>query len=107
MFPIQCTVDLGARSPDGGAFLPVQDFELDARLVDNATGNSVQCIDFAQYCALSYAAETRIARADSEVVELGRDEGRSCAGSRCCCACFGSGVAATYYDNVKRPAPLS
>lgn len=73
MFLIQRSIDLGAGSPDSRTFPPIQDLELNTGFVNNAPRNSVQSIDFSYNSTLSNTAETRIARADSEVVEFRGD----------------------------------
>lgn len=104
MLLVQGTINLGPWPPDGGALDPVQDFELQAGLVYDASRHAVQGVNLPQYGSLAYPAEARVAGAYAQVVDLGRDEGRSCAGTCSGRASLGAGMATTYYNDVEGSA---
>jgi hypothetical protein len=78
----------------------VQHLELHASLVYYAAGQAVQSIDFANNGTLPYAAKAGVARAGSKVINLRGDQGSSGSRSGGGGACLGTGVTATYYNDI-------
>lgn len=103
MLIVQGTIDLRPWPPDCGALHPVQDFELQAGLVDYATRHPVQGVNLPQYGPLANSAEAGVAGAYTQVIDLGRDEGRSRTGTCSGRAGLSAGMAAAYYNDVEGP----
>lgn len=103
MLLVEGAIDLRAGAPDRGALFPVQNLELDAGLVNDAAGHAVEGVNLAQDGALADAAKGRVAGADAQIVELGRDERGAGAGAGGGGTSLGAGVAASYDDDIECP----
>jgi hypothetical protein len=98
---VERAINLGARTPDGGALRPVQKAELNAGLVSHAPHEAVQGVDLAHQVALAKAADCGVARHFADAVQAVRHEkgGRADAGRRGCG--FTAGVAASDNNDVE------
>ena len=98
---VQAAVDLAAGPPHGGALRPIQETELDARLVPEPTHQPVESIDLPYQMALAQAADGGVAAHLADGLELlGQQQGAgagACRGSRGLAA----GMAAADHDDVE------
>jgi hypothetical protein len=79
---VQPTVALGARSPHGRPFAPIQHSELERRQVRGTTHDSAKCVHFPDDCSLRDAADGRIARHLPDRFQGARDEADAGTGAR-------------------------
>jgi hypothetical protein len=75
--------------------------ELDPSLVNDSPSQAVQGINLSNDCPLADSSKARIAGACSQIIELGRNQGRPRTGSRGSSTCLGAGMATSYNYNIK------
>src|SRR5581483_8626391 len=99
--PVKLAVGLRAWALDRRPLAPVEDAELDARLVRNAAHEPVECIDLAHEVALAEPADGRVAGHLADGGEAMGDEGgaRAHAGGRG--RGLATGVAAADDDDIE------
>ena len=99
---VELAVGLRARALHRRPLGAVQHAELDARLIDNAAHQPIECIDLAYEMTLAEAADGRVARHLADGLEFMRD--KRCARTHACgrCGCLAAGVPASNNDDVER-----
>src|SRR5277367_898847 len=75
-------VSTSGSYPDSRSLCAVEHPKLDTSLVNDAASDAIKRINLSQHCALPNTSEAGVARADSEIVELGWDKG--CSRPRSC-----------------------
>lgn len=75
--------------------------ELNTSLVYNPSRQAVKSINLSNNRSLANSSKARIAGACSQIIELGRNQGRPRTGSRSSSTSLGAGMATSYNNNIE------
>ena len=98
---VENAIGLRARGTHGRSLRPVEDAELDARLVGGCRHRAAQCIDLLDQVALADAADRRIAAHLAQRFDVVRQQQRGAAHAGGGERGLGTGMAAADHDDVE------